>query len=213
MPQLILFDCDGVLVDTERPQMRVMADMVQEYGGQLTAAEAMHLSRGRAMHTHLALMQARIGRPLPADFEAQLRARWAAAFEQELHPMPGAADLLQRLRLPVGVVSNGPRAKMEHTLTLTGLRGYFGPHLYSAWDIQHWKPDPALYLHAAEQMNTLPVHCWVVEDSTPGVQAAVAAGMTVIGYAPDPTHAAELTAAGATRLITHLEQLTMSKEQ
>ena len=196
----ILFDCDGVLVDTERPQMAVLAALVQEWGGRLTAEEALHLQKGQAMPHHLALIAQRLGRPIPPDTEQQLRQRWSQAFARGLAPLAGAHELLthlEQLGLPKAVVSNGPRAKMEETLTLAGLRPYFGPHLYSAWDIGRWKPDPAPYLHAAAQLGANPTACLVVEDSVPGVQAAVAAGMRVVGLAQTELEAAELTDCGA----------------
>lgn len=195
-----LFDCDGVLVDTERPQMAVLAALVREWGGELSAEEAMRHQRGKAMHDHLALIAERTGRPNPPDVEGILRGRWSAEFGRGLAPIAGAEELLahlERLGIPKGVVSNGPHAKMEETLTLARLRGYFGEHLYSAWDIGRWKPDPAPYLWAAERLGASPADCVVVEDSVPGVQAAVAAGMRVVGLAGTGEDAAELARWGA----------------
>lgn len=196
----ILFDCDGVLVDTERPQMAVLAELVREWGGELSAEEAMRHQRGKAMHDHLALIVERTGRPNPPDAEDVLRGRWRAEFARGLAPIAGAEELLahlERLGIAKGVVSNGPRAKMEETLTLAGLRHFFGEHLYSAWDIGRWKPDPAPYLWAAGQMGASPADCVVVEDSVPGVQAGVAAGMRVVGFAGTGEDAAELARWGA----------------
>lgn len=197
MFDLIIFDCDGVLVDTELIQLRIMATMVQELGGTLTEEEALLYFRGSKMAEHLELIERDyLPRPLPATFEATMRQRWESAFQEKLEPIAGVRPMLEAISLPKCVASNGPLDKMRLTLTLTGLISYFDDRLFSAYEIGRWKPDPGLYLHAAEAMGIPPQHCAVVEDSAVGVQAAVAAGMTVFGFA-DNGRAAALTAAGA----------------
>lgn len=184
MFELIIFDCDGVLVDTEEIQLGVMAEMVQALGGTLTKQEALKHFRGGKMADHLQLIEANyLSRPLPADFEPTMRQRWEETFYQKLTPIAGVQTVLETIQLPKCVASNGPLAKMQLTLTITELIGFFNGRLYSAYDIGHWKPDPRLYLHAAVAMGIPPERCAVVEDSAVGVRAAVAAGMTVFGFA------------------------------
>ena len=132
------------------------------------------------MASSLRALEQVLSRPLPPDFEATLRAAMAQVFRERLQPMPGAAAMLDALRVPFCVASNGPRAKTELTLTITGLRPRFdASRIFSAYDVKSWKPEPGLFLHAAQAMGVPPERCAVVEDSEPGVRAGLAAGMRV----------------------------------
>ena len=136
---------------------------------------------------------------MPDSFVADFRARSAKVFQNHLQPVPGVEAVIQAvqaLSVPFCVASSGPREKIEANLSTTGLLSYFEESIVSAYEVGSWKPDPGLFLHAARTLGVAPETCAVIEDSLPGVQAGVAAGMTVFGYARD-TPAETLSAAGA----------------
>ncbi len=183
--QAIIFDCDGTLVDSETIGAAVLAEALAEEGLAMSAAEVLHAFRGRRMATTLAEVSALLGRALAQDFEARLRDRSARAVRAGLREIAGATALVEALSLPFCVASNAPRAKTELNLTVTGLLPHFEGRIFSAYEVGSWKPDPGLFLHAAQAMGTAPAHCLVVEDSAPGVQAALAAGMQVVALLPE----------------------------
>lgn len=201
----IIFDSDGTLVDSETLGNQVIVECVAELGLTLTLAEAVAEFRGRKMGDTLALIEHKLGRALPEGFLPELRRRMALAFEARLEPMPGVPALLEKLDVPFCVASNGPHDKMQVSLRATGLLPFFGSHIYSAYEIGSWKPEPGLFIHAARGMGVAPEGCAVVEDSVLGVQAGIAAGMRVFGYAPSGETEA-LTAAGA-RVFSHMNEL------
>jgi HAD superfamily hydrolase (TIGR01509 family) len=205
-PALVIFDCDGVLVDSEMLGNRVLAAVAGECGLPLDPNEALTLFRGCKMADCVAVLSDRLGRPLPDDFVASVRARTAAAFRAELRPVEGVADALARVAVPVCVASSGPRERIELALSVTGLLPRFVGRVFSAYEVGSWKPAPDLFLHAAAALGVPPARCTVVEDSALGVRAAVAAGMPVIGYAPLARDAAELAGLGAS-VIRHMRQL------
>jgi HAD superfamily hydrolase (TIGR01509 family) len=175
----VIFDCDGTLVDSESLGNEVLVECAAEQGLKMTPAEALRRFRGGRMSDCVAEIEALLGRRLPADFVPELRRRTAVAFRQRLRPVPGALELVRSLRSILAVASSGPREKMELSLSLTGLLPYFAGRIFSAYEIDSWKPDPGLFLHAARTLGVPPSRCAVVEDSLPGVLAGVAAGMTV----------------------------------
>jgi HAD superfamily hydrolase (TIGR01509 family) len=183
-----LFDCDGTLVESESIMSEVLTELLSELGHTFTASDALHLFRGVRMATCLAGVEQRIARKLPADFEATFRARMTTAFHERIRPVPGALELVQQAAKPIAVVSSGPLQKIRLTLGLTGLLDYFGDRLFSGYEIQSWKPEPDLFLYAAQRLNVHPAHCNVVEDSITGVRAALAAGMNVFAYQPHGRH-------------------------
>jgi HAD superfamily hydrolase (TIGR01509 family) len=205
-PALIIFDCDGVLVDSEMLGNRVLATVAGEYGVTLDPHEALTLFRGCRMADCVAALSDRLGRPLPDDFVATVRARTAAAFRAELRPVEGIVDALARVTTPVCVASSGPREKIELALSVTGLLPRFAGRIFSAYEVGNWKPQPDLFLHAAATLAVPPAACAVVEDSALGVRAGVAAGMKVIGYAPLAHDAMELARLGAT-VIRNMDEL------
>lgn len=178
--EAIIFDCDGTLVDSELLGNEVFARLACEHGARLSAEEAMMAFRGRKLAECVAEIEASIGRALPESFVPELRSRTAAAFRDRLRPVDGALALIASLELPYCVASGGPREKIELSLAVTGLLPYFEHRIYSSYDVGSWKPEPGLFLHAAEMMGVLPERCVVVEDSLPGVHAGLAAGMTVL---------------------------------
>jgi HAD superfamily hydrolase (TIGR01509 family) len=194
--EAIIFDSDGTLVDSENLGNQVIVEYVAEFGLTLSLEEAVTQFRGRKMADTITLIEQRLGHPVPSNFLPELRRRMAIAFEARLEPMPGVEALLQYLRIPYCVASNGPHEKMEVSLRATGLLPYFEGRIFSAYEIGSWKPAPGLFLHAARALGAHPERCAVVEDSVLGVQAGKAAGMTVFGYAPSGD-GASLAEAGA----------------
>jgi HAD superfamily hydrolase (TIGR01509 family) len=179
---LIIFDCDGVLVDSEPLANRVLAEAVCELGLTLTPEETMTSFRGWKMADCIAALSERLGRPLPENFTATIRARTAEVFRNELQAVPGVHDALARITGPVCVASSGPREKIHLALSVTGLLQFFEGRVFSSYDIGSWKPSPDLFLHAAASLGFQPGSCAVVEDSTFGIQAGIAAGMHVFAY-------------------------------
>jgi len=209
--ELIIFDCDGVLVDSEVVAARVMARELTAIGFPLSPADCIARYTGISMASVAAKIEAEWGRALPAGFIDRVREQDAAAFRAELRPIAGAGEMLAALRSPRCVASSGRVAKMRLTLGLTGLLAFVEPHLFSAEMVAHGKPAPDLFLHAAARMGFPPSRCVVIEDSQAGVQAGVAAGMRVLGFAGgghcDAQVPAMLLAAGAGRVFTRMADL------
>ncbi len=183
LPSLVIFDCDGVLVDSERLSHTVLKQMLAEFGTELTLQQTLDHFMGTSTEKCLAVLEALIKRPPPPDFLTTFRDRTFDEFKASLCPVPGAEEAVVALKMPFCVASNGPREKMRFTLGHTGLLQHFEDHLFSAEDVARPKPAPDLFLHAARAMETDPTSCLVVEDSPTGVTAARSAGMRVFGYA------------------------------
>ena len=210
----MIFDCDGVLVDTEQITNRILAELVTDLGLPMTTAESMARYMGRSMSAVVSLIEAELGRALPTAFVAAYEERCFAAFDAEVTPIPGALeaiDSMARLGLSTCVASSGSHAKMRRTLGATGLLERLGGRLFSASDVARGKPAPDLFLYAADRMGTRAEACVVVEDSPAGVVAAVSAGMRAIGLA-GPLGATALTAAGA-EVIESLDDLVAAVRQ
>jgi phosphoglycolate phosphatase len=180
---LAIFDCDGVLVDSEPLANRVFTEALNEIGLPATYEEVCRDFTGLSLPRCIELVENRLQEPLPAGFTEKLQERTFAAFRRELQPVPGILEALSRISMPLCVASSGDHEKMRLTLGLTGLLPYFEGRMFSAMDVDRGKPYPDLFLHAAAEMGARPGRCAVVEDSLPGVQAAVAAGMTAFAYA------------------------------
>ena len=204
--ELVIFDCDGVLVDSEAISNRILSAMLNELGLDIGFEETRRLFVGRSMSSCLSIIEDRLGRTAPEDFVRIYNERSFAAFEQELRPIPGVEQVLERLSVPVCVASSASHEKMRITLRLTKLLSYFNGRMFSATEVAQGKPDPALFLHAAERMRAAPGASAVVEDTLVGVEAGRAAGMTVFGFARDGDRAA-LAAAGA-HVFEDMKQLT-----
>jgi HAD superfamily hydrolase (TIGR01509 family) len=205
-PQLVIFDCDGVLVDSERLSHEVLRTMLAEMGLALTLQQAYEHFMGSSTERCLQTIGSLLGRAPAADFMDTFRDRSFEAFRAGLAAVPGVAGVLQALPMPYCVASNGPHEKMRFTLGLTGLLPRFAGRTFSAQDVARPKPAPDLFLHAAATLAAEPAACVVVEDSPTGVAAARAAGMTVFGYAA-MTPATRLQAAGADRVFTRMDDL------
>ncbi|MEU6314073.1 HAD family hydrolase [Streptomyces sp. NPDC047014] len=183
---LVIFDNDGVLVDSEPIANSVLAGYLTELGHPTTYEESVRDYMGSAVHRVHDLVQERTGQRLPADFDETLEARTAAAFEQELKPVPGVEDVLGALTahgINYCLASSGTHERIRVGHRVAGLDGWFEEEwIFSAADVGRGKPAPDLYLHAARQMGVEPSRCVVIEDSPRGVEAAVAAGMDVYGF-------------------------------
>ncbi len=210
-PTLLIFDCDGVLVDSEVLCCQAEAACLAAFGIAMTGEEILDRYLGISLPAMLTDLTARLGRTLPADLADRLRQAVAAAFEAELRPMPGIEAALQTLPHPRCVASSSAPERLRHSLRLTGLLPYFDPHIFSATQVARGKPAPDLFLFAAQRMQTPPAACVVIEDSVPGVQAAAAAGMRVIGFAGGSHcragHAERLRASGASAVCDDLQDL------
>lgn len=178
----VIFDLDGTLVDSEILCNQAFVDLLPELGE--TAEQLMRRYRGIKLDLTLADLEARTGRTLPETFEATYRERVAQLFDERLRPVPGAAAMLESLNRPKCIASSGPPQKIAHSLKVSGLASHFGQNIYSSYVVGIWKPEPGLFLHAAQGMGYAPENCIVVEDSDVGVQAARAAGMTALRYDP-----------------------------
>jgi HAD superfamily hydrolase (TIGR01509 family) len=206
---LVIFDCDGVLVDSERLTVGVEAQVLTELGWPMDTAEVVRRWMGRTSAAQLAEIAARLGEEAAAEFDRRTTTTLRAAFETDLQAVEGVAELVDALAglgIPTCVASSGTPAKMEHTLGVTGLWDRFEGRIFSTVEVEHGKPAPDLFLLAAERMGVVPSRCAVVEDSVTGVRAGVAAGMAVFGYAGGLTPEAELVAAGA-EPFAHMREL------
>lgn len=206
-PDGVIFDCDGVLVDSEPIANALLVEILGEHGMTLTVEDSMRLFLGRSWASILGIIEEHFGRPAPDAVSDDFRTRLREQLDRDLTPVAGVPEALAALGgLPRCVASSGEPEKIRHSLTVTGLLGHFDDaHLFSATMVEHGKPAPDLFLHAARTMGFDPARAVVVEDSLPGVQAGVAAGMRVLGYAPDGT-AAALRAAGA-EVLTDMRDL------
>ena len=194
--ELVIFDCDGVLIDSERIAVRTDVKVIAKLGWALTEAECIERFVGLSDKTIKAAIEAHLGRPLSDDWDAEFQPLYRDAFAAELTPVPGVVDALDRITLPTCVASSSSHDKLRFTLGLTGLYERFAGRIFSAYDVARGKPAPDLFLHAASRMGVPPAACAVVEDSRYGVEAARAAGMRAFGFAGGLTPAAWLEGPG-----------------
>ncbi|MCV6613902.1 MAG: HAD family hydrolase [Cellvibrionaceae bacterium] len=184
---LVIFDCDGVLVDSEIIAAKVFAEHLQSLDVKTSPEECFRRFKGYSMKTCMAELVEMLGGPIPPEFLRAMQKDTMARFERELEPVAGVVDALaevERLGLATCVASSGDHSKMRVTLNKTGLWQRFEGRIYSAVDVQAGKPAPDVFLHAAASEGYSPEQCAVIEDSMPGVQAALAAKMPVFYYDP-----------------------------
>jgi HAD superfamily hydrolase (TIGR01509 family) len=210
---LVIFDCDGVLVDSEPLACRIDAEFLTELGFPFTADEVMRRFVGISLADMTAQVEAQHGRPLPSDFGERLTRRTLDRFKAELRPIPGVRDAVLALPHRRCVASSSTPDRIALSLTVTGLADLF-EQCFSAVEVARGKPAPDLFLHAASRMGVPPAQAVVVEDSPRGVQAARSAGMRVIGFTGGQHcgdgHAEMLRAAGADHVIGDMRDLPQS---
>ncbi len=198
-PALVIFDMDGVLVDSERIANRILHEDLRANGVDLTLEESTRSFVGRKAGWTVANVRERWGIVLPADFEKRLRERTLASYEGELRAVDGIKEVLDALPVPYCLASSSDPLRIERSLGLCGLAGRFEGRAFSAVQVKNGKPAPDLFLFAAERMGVAPARCAVVEDTLVGLAAAKAAGMPAFAYAgAGHTPHAELAATGAT---------------
>ncbi len=178
----IIFDCDGVLVDSEPIGNQVMIDMANALGADIDLKYAYQHFKGKSLNSCMQQIEQRINKPLPSYFEKDYRTQSFERFKREIKPVEGILEVLKDLQLPYCVASSGPETKMRLNLEVTGLLPFFESRIFSCYQIQKWKPDPAVFLWAAKTMGFLPEECLVIEDSTTGVEAALSGGFNVFGF-------------------------------
>ena len=189
---LVIFDCDGVLVDSERITNIVFAEMLNELGIPVTLEDMFEQFVGNSMSYCLQSIKGLLGKPVPEEFVPEYIDRTAIALSKNLKAVDGITEVLNELRIPYCVASSGTHEKMQMTLGITNLLSYFEGKIFSVTEVQRGKPYPDVFLYAAERMGVQPDNCVVVEDTPIGVRAGLAAGMKVFGYAKlTPAHKLE----------------------
>lgn len=196
--ELVILDCDGVLVDSEKISIRVDQRVLADTGWELKLDEIVQLFVGRSEANFVATVERQLGIELADGWDRNYEPWYREAFERELTAVDGVEEALDRLDLPHCVASSGSHAKMQRTLGQTGLWHRFAGRIFSATEVARGKPAPDLFLHAAATLGTDPGRCAVVEDSVYGVQAARAAGMYAFAYAGGVTPAERLAGPGTT---------------
>jgi HAD superfamily hydrolase (TIGR01509 family) len=181
--ELVIFDCDGVLVDSERLAVRVESEYLTELGWPLSQAEIVERFLGHTDRYMDEAIEGQLGSRLPDGWRDQFQRRYREAFAAELAPVDGITEALDQIAIPTCVASSGTHEKLRFTLGHTGLYERFEGRIFSGYEVANGKPAPDLFLHAAARMGAEPARCAVVEDSRPGVLAARAAGMRAFGYA------------------------------
>ncbi len=212
-PEAVLFDCDGVLVDSEVIAVGIEAKLLTAAGFPMTFDEVATAFVGLSHKEVMEIIESRFGRPVPDEISEQIHTDTMAAFPTELEAVNGIGSVLDASSLPRCVASSSTLDRIALSLQLTRLDHHFDPaHIYSAQMVERGKPEPDLFLHAARGLGVDPTSCVVVEDSPHGVAAGLAAGMHVIGFTAGlhatPTMAARLQEAGAHRIAANADQLT-----
>ena len=196
MSRLVIFDCDGVLVDSEPIAIRIDVEMFAELGLTVSEQEVIERFVGRSPEVMGRAVAEQLGHPPPDRWMQRGEERLRRAFAERLRPVDSVAEALERIDIPVCVASSSGHESLRFKLELTGLYGRFAGHIFSASEVANGKPAPDLFLHAASRMGAAPSDCVVVEDSRYGVQAARAAGMAVLAYAGGLTPASVLEGSG-----------------
>lgn len=184
--KLVIFDCDGVLVDSEMISARVFSEILDRVGIPMSTEDVFSTFKGGSMGQSIEHIEKILaGKPIPFDIEAAYRKESFEAYQREMTAIDGVEEILKSLTVPFCVGSNAPQNKIRLNLKLTGLDRYFeSSEIFSAYDFQKWKPDPTMFLESAKSFNISPKNTVVIGDSIADVGAAVAAGMTCYAYAP-----------------------------
>jgi HAD superfamily hydrolase (TIGR01509 family) len=208
---LVIWDCDGVLVDSERLAIRTESQILTELGWPLSETDVIELFVGRSAHYMETIIAERIGRPV--DYQVEFEVRLREVSERELVPIDGVLATLDEITVPGCVASSSSHSMLNFKLGLTGLAERFAGRIFSADDVAHGKPDPAVFLFAAASMGVAPDRCAVIEDSVSGVEAGLAAGMTVFAFSGGVTSAHRLERDGVVLFdAMHLLPALISQE-
>ena len=178
----VIFDCDGVLVDSEPIGNQVLVDLANELGANISLEYAFKNFKGNSLQNCVNQIASLIERELPSNFIEDYRSLSYEKFKTDIKPVDGIVEVIEDLKIPYCVASSGPETKIKLNLELTGLLPFFKENIYSCYTIQKWKPDPAIFLWAARTMGFHPSECLVVEDSAIGVNAAIKGGFDVFGF-------------------------------
>jgi HAD superfamily hydrolase (TIGR01509 family) len=203
---LVIFDCDGVVVDSERISHDVFGAFMRSLGASLSEEEMHERFLGRRLAECLAVVEELTGRPVPPGALERYLAERDRVLREQVEPVAGIRDVLEGLTIPYCIASSGGHDKMRITLGTTKLLPLFEGRIFSANDVPRGKPAPDIFLLAAERMGVAPARCVVIEDSVNGVLAGCAAGMTVLGFA-GLTATEKLSEAGASRTFSHMREL------
>lgn len=182
MIKCIIFDCDGVLVDTEKIGNGIMLSMAAEYGFKMKLEDAYRDFNGRNLKECFLHIENAIGKKLPDNFESEYRQKSFEAFKTQVQPMEGIILFIEKLKIPYAVASSGPVDKIRLNLEVAGLLDKFENKIFSSYQINSWKPDPGIFLHAAKEMGFEVKDCIVIEDSKAGVKAGIQGGFKVYGF-------------------------------
>jgi HAD superfamily hydrolase (TIGR01509 family) len=211
MIDLIIFDCDGVLIDSEVIANRVKADELRQLGYVITTEQMIDRFAGISEQETDAVIQQEYGSDLPENFSRRVQERIFSELRAQLHPIDGINEVLPALKIPLCVASSSSLERIRLSLTTTKLLHYFDTHLFSAHMVHRGKPAPDLFLLAAATMGMAPERCLVIEDSVPGIQAAKTAGMQVFGFYGashcNASHPQHLQSHGADRVFSDMRQL------
>lgn len=209
--EAVLFDCDGVLVDSEAITCGVLRDMFEEQGWRMTLAECMHRFVGHTVKSQRAVIEAHTGVPLTDEWLQQFFVRRNERLERQITAIEGIHDAVGHLHDHcdgrIAVASGADRFKVEMMLKKVGLHAFFADRIFSGHEMPRSKPYPDVYLAAAAHLGVAPARCLVVEDTPVGIAAGVAAGATVWAYGPEPGHSERLLQAGAQRVFSHMREL------
>lgn len=200
---LVIFDCDGVLVDSEELAAQIFSETLLEVGCEISASQCFALFKGLTLQACFDKIHQQLGFQLPDHFKQLLNTRTQEGFSKNLKAVSGVENLLKFLQqhnVSYCVASNGSKQKVNHSLSITGLEPYFSQR-FSADDVSQGKPSPELFLHAAEVIGVPPEFCYVIEDSPTGFAAAESAGMTLLRYLPSTQHDP------AAKIFTHMQQV------
>ena len=179
----IIFDCDGVLVDTEKIGNGILLEMAAEHGFEMEIEDAYRDFNGRNLKECFQHIETAIGKKLPESFENEYREKSFEAFRTQVRPMEGVVSFIEKLKIPYCVASSGPVDKIRLNLEVAGLLNKFEGKMYSSYEIKSWKPEPGIFLHAAKEMGFDVKDCIVLEDSRAGVKAGISGGFKVYGFA------------------------------
>ncbi|GAL68955.1 HAD family hydrolase [Jejuia pallidilutea] len=178
----IIFDCDGVLIDSEPIAIGVLVEMANHLGANMDFNTALIELKGKSFNSCTHLISKRIGKPLPVNFESDYRINTFEAFREKIKPIKGVKSVVENLDIPFCTASSGPENKIRLNLEVTGLLPYFEGNIFSCYAIKKWKPEPDIFLWAAKTMGFKPSECLVIEDSVSGATAAKLGGFDVFGY-------------------------------